>query len=52
MSTNAIGLKPEESKDLKERTMKSHEQPIISALKEVFHLTFFMLSILILTLLL
>lgn len=35
MSTNASGLKPEESKILKERSAQTYEQPVIAALKEV-----------------
>ncbi|KAF5352737.1 hypothetical protein D9756_005912 [Leucocoprinus leucothites] len=36
MSTNAVGLKPEESKALKERPIQGHEQPIITAIKEMY----------------
>jgi hypothetical protein len=35
MSANAAGLKPKESRALKERSMLSHEQSVITALKEV-----------------
>jgi hypothetical protein len=34
-SLNSAGLKPEESKALDERPVQSHEEPIISAIKEV-----------------
>lgn len=33
-SLNSAGLKPEDSRLLKERQMKTHEQPIIMAIKE------------------
>jgi len=36
MSTNATGLKPEETKALKERPIHSHEQPVITAIREVY----------------
>lgn len=35
MSTNATGLAPEATKQLKERAVQAHEEPIIKALKEV-----------------
>jgi len=35
MSTNATGLKPEETKALRERLIHSHEQPVITAIQEV-----------------
>jgi hypothetical protein len=34
-SLNSAGLKPEESKALDERPVQSHEEPVISAIKEV-----------------
>ncbi|KXN88841.1 hypothetical protein AN958_06710 [Leucoagaricus sp. SymC.cos] len=36
MSTNAAGLRSEESRALKERSMQSHEEPVITALKEMY----------------
>ncbi|KAM5536031.1 hypothetical protein V8D89_010289 [Ganoderma adspersum] len=33
---NASGLTPNESKNLKERTVESHEQPIIEGIKELY----------------
>ena len=36
MSTNAAGLKPEETKALKERPVRSHEQPVIMAIREAY----------------
>ncbi|KAF8921933.1 hypothetical protein CPB85DRAFT_1265180 [Mucidula mucida] len=35
-NVNATGLTPSESKQLKERSAQSHEQPIIAALKEMY----------------
>jgi hypothetical protein len=35
MSTNASGLKAEDSKNLKERSIQAHERHVITALKEV-----------------
>jgi len=39
MSTNATGLKPEETKALKERSIHSHEQPVreVYASDAIFH---------------
>ncbi|KAJ3573546.1 hypothetical protein NP233_g2366 [Leucocoprinus birnbaumii] len=36
MTTNAVGLKPEDSKALHERPIRSHEQPIITAIREMY----------------
>ena len=33
---NTAGMKPEETKALKERSPKPHEEPIIKSLKEVY----------------